>query len=83
MWREFFLKSGESRLMEDFRVEADTQLPRVEMKTRLSIQERSKKICLRDFSLGEGTCLCVAILLANALSLRADELGNEGYRMKR
>jgi C-terminal peptidase prc len=28
------------------------------------------------------TCLCVAILLVNALSLRADELGNERYRMK-
>src|ERR1700751_3007713 len=29
MWREFFLKSAESRLMEDFRVDADTQVPHI------------------------------------------------------
>jgi hypothetical protein len=31
MRREFFWKSGESRLMEDFRIEAGTQLPRGRM----------------------------------------------------
>ena len=40
MWREFFLKSGESRLMEDFRVEADTQVPHGMVRQTLSIQER-------------------------------------------
>jgi hypothetical protein len=39
--------------MEDFRVEAGTQLPRVEMRTRLSIQERNKKIRHRDFRLAK------------------------------
>ncbi len=31
MRRVFFWKSGESRLMEDFRVEADTQVPRTKI----------------------------------------------------